>query len=53
MVAHCRELRTPHEVVAMSTRRHLSARDSPIDTSSGLWWAAAGQFVASRRLSTN
>ncbi|HXB04004.1 MAG TPA: DUF58 domain-containing protein [Candidatus Angelobacter sp.] len=52
LVAHCLRLSGKHLVlvVAMSDPAVLSARDSPIDTSSRAYeWAAAEQFVASRR----
>ena len=52
LVAHCLRLAAKHLVlvVAMSDPSVLSARDSPIDTSARAYeWAAAEQFVASRR----
>ena len=52
LVAHCLRLSGKHLVlvVAMSDPAVLSARDSPIDTSARAYeWAAAEQFVASRR----
>ena len=52
LVAHCLRLSGKHLVlvVAMSDPAVLKARDSPIDTSSRAYeWAAADQFVASRR----
>src|SRR5258706_1241756 len=52
LVAHCLRLAGKHLVlvVAMSDPAVLSARDSPIDKSSRAYeWAAAEQFVASRR----
>src|SRR5258708_8883713 len=52
LVAHCLRLSAKHLVlvVAMSDPAVLSARDSPIDTSSRAYeWAAAEQLVARRR----
>jgi uncharacterized protein (DUF58 family) len=52
LVAHCLRLSAKHLVlvVAMSDPAVLSARDSAIDTSARAYeWAAAEQFVASRR----
>jgi uncharacterized protein (DUF58 family) len=52
LVAHCLRLSGKHLVlvVAMSDPAVLSARDSPISTSARAYeWAAAEQFVASRR----
>jgi uncharacterized protein (DUF58 family) len=52
VVAHCLRLSAKHLVlvVAMSDPAVLSARDAPITTSARAYeWAAAEQFVASRR----
>ena len=52
LVAHCLRLAARHLVlvVAMSDPAVLGARDAPITTSSRAYqWAAAEQFVASRR----
>ncbi|HKV86636.1 MAG TPA: DUF58 domain-containing protein [Candidatus Dormibacteraeota bacterium] len=52
LVAHCLRLAAKHLVlvVAMSDPAVIGARDAPIDTSSRAYeWAAAEQFVASRR----
>ena len=52
LVAHCLRLTAKHLVlvVVMSDPAVLSARDAPIDTSARAYeWAAAEQFVASRR----
>jgi uncharacterized protein (DUF58 family) len=52
LVAHCLRLSAKHLVlvVAMSDPAVSSARDSPIDASDRAYqWAAAEQFVASRR----
>ena len=52
LVAHCLRLAARHLVlvVAMSDPAVLKARDQPVTTSSGAYqWAAAEEFVASRR----
>jgi uncharacterized protein (DUF58 family) len=54
LVAHCLRLAARHLVlvVAMSDPEVIRARDAPISTSSRAYqWAAAEEFVASRRQS--